>query len=226
MDQVLVLFDIDGTLISNSRAGTEAYIAAIEMCYDIKVEIGDYVPDGKTDLLIMSELLARYNIDMKDTDIEKLVGSYLSVLPEKLLLDPGSVLPGVQDLLDELSDNDAIILGLATGNLENGAKKKLDIHRLYKYFSVGGFGSDAADRHSVVEAGIHKAKSLAKGNIRRSVVIGDTPMDIKAAKSNGVEVLAVATGKFPMEKLKDAGADLVVSDLKNYKEEIIRFLLA
>lgn len=226
MDQVLVLFDIDGTLISNSKAGIEAYITAIEMCCGVKVELGDYVPDGKTDLLIMGELLARYNIDVKSVDMEKLAYSYVSVLPDKLIHDPGSVLPGVREILDDLSADKRFILGLATGNLEKGAQRKLAIHNIYDYFTVGGFGSDATDRHSVVEAGILKATRQTPGVIRKSVVIGDTPMDIQAAKSNGIEVLAVATGKFSVENLQKAGADLVVSDLKRNKDEIIAFLLA
>lgn len=220
MDQILVLFDIDGTLISNSNAGIQAYIAAIEHCCGVKVALGDYVTDGKTDLMIMGELMKRHGIDTDSVDMNRLIDAYLSALPSKLTQDSGFILPGVIELLIELSEDQEFIVGLATGNLEDGAREKLSVHDLYKYFTVGGYGSDAADRSKMIAAGIAKAKAQTKNPIRKIVVIGDTPMDISAGKDNEAIVIAVATGKFGMQELERLGADYTISDLKDTKSII------
>lgn len=223
MDQILILFDIDGTLISNSTAGIRAYASAIDHCYGIKVDTSDYVSDGKTDLMIMGELMQRHGIDVATVDLNRLAQEYLSVLPLKLVHDSGSVLPGVVELLTKLSSDKQFVLGLATGNLEKGAQEKLSIHGLDTFFTVGGYGSDATERALVVAAGINKANEKTKGAIRKSVVIGDTPMDVKAAKANNISVLAVATGKFSIEELEQSGADFVVADLTEV-DVVIDFL--
>lgn len=217
MEKVLLLFDIDGTLISNSNAGIRSCISAIEMCCNVHISSRGYMTDGKTDLVILRELMTIHGIDVDTVDINQLAQTYLSILNQNLVVDSGHVLPGVRELLEELSSDDKFMLGLATGNLEQGAKEKLTIHRLFNYFVVGGYGSDALDRPLLVAVGISKANEKLTGRIKKTILIGDTPLDINAAKKNNIPVLAVATGKYTVEELNIAGGDIVVHDLTDTK---------
>jgi phosphoglycolate phosphatase len=214
MNPILVLFDIDGTLVGGSKAGEDAYVNAIQHCYGCRINLSGYSSSGKTDLLVMRELLERHNFKIDAIDMECLTNAYLEALPEMIVRDPGTVLPGVKALLDILSQRDDFILGLATGNLEKGAAMKLGFHELYQYFSVGGFGSDAIDRAAIIAAGIRKAKELFVSDFSKIVVVGDTPRDIQAARSNEVAILAVATGIFSEDALKSAEPNLVLPNLR------------
>ena len=122
MNPILVLFDIDGTLVGGSKAGEDAYLSAIQHCYGCRVNLSGYSSAGKTDLLVMRELLERHSFKIDAIDMECLTNAYLEALPEMIIRDPGTVLPGVRALLDILSQRDDFILGLATGNLEEAAK--------------------------------------------------------------------------------------------------------
>lgn len=223
MQPILVLFDIDGTLVGGSNAGENAYVIAIQKCYGYRINLNGYSSAGKTDLLVMRELLERHSFNVDAIDMECLTNAYLEALPEMIVRDPGTVLPGVRALLDILSQRDDFVLGLATGNLEKAAAMKLSFHKLYHYFSVGGFGSDAIDRTAIIAAGIRKAKELFVSDFSKIVVVGDTPRDIQAARLNGVSIIAVATGIFSEDALKSAKPDLVLPNLRE-TERIVKIL--
>jgi beta-phosphoglucomutase-like phosphatase (HAD superfamily) len=214
----LLLFDIDGTLISGSRAGQSAYLEAIKACYDLDVDLENYSTAGKTDLLIMKELLEKEGIPPKDIDLNHLSYIYLQSLRAAVLHDPGSVLPGVAALLEQLTRRPEIYLGLGTGNLEEAAAIKLRFHKLDKYFQTGGFGSDALERSDLIREGIRKASTFFRVRFQDVVVVGDTPFDIEAAEANGVFCIAVASGPFTIEDLTKFGATKVLPDLRQSNE--------
>jgi phosphoglycolate phosphatase len=213
----LFLFDIDGTLIGGSKAGQVSYVKAIKSCFNIEVDISNYSTAGKTDLLILEELLRINDIETGEIDKKKLVASYLSHLEASVRLDPGIVLPGVKDLLNKLTALDNIFLGLGTGNLERVARIKLRIHRLDSYFRTGGFGSDATQREDIISVGSNKSEKYFGINFMRVIVVGDTPFDIAASKMNGVHCIAVATGPYNMEDLRKAGATQILPNLAQDK---------
>jgi phosphoglycolate phosphatase-like HAD superfamily hydrolase len=119
-----------------------------------------------------------------------------------------TVLPGVEDLLTELDEDDRVLLALVTGNYEAVARRKLRQAGLGRYFpsGQGAFGSDAEDRAALPAIARHRAHRHPR---ERTVVVGDPARDIACARADGVGCVAVATGPVPATDL--AGADAVVS---------------
>ena len=126
---------------------------------------------------------------------------------------PGRLLPGVTELLSQLSQIEEYKLALGTGNLEAGARIKLAPHDLNRFFPVGGFGDDSSERAQIIAAGIAKAKKLYQTEFAKIVVIGDTPRDIACAQANEVYSIAVTTGDHDRAELEAAGATVVLEDL-------------
>ena len=116
------------------------------------------------------------------------------------------------------------MLGLATGNIELGARIKLDRGGLNPYFSFGGFGSDFEDRSQLVGQAAEKAADRNGGAIAPSdtFVIGDTPLDIEAGTRCGFKTVGVATGSYPVEQLLASGATLAVPDLAQGRDYFLR----
>lgn len=201
----LLLFDIDATLLKTGYAGLRALDRAFERLYSVPEATKGICPAGKTDPSIIREMLDKSvpNLD-PGREMPRVVGLYVKYLGEEVEVSPGfHVMPGVPELLEELSRTPHLVLGLATGNLEEGAYIKLRRAGLESYFSFGGFGSDSENRTEVVLAAIRRAKDHLKGEVPPDsiYVIGDTPRDILHAKEAGVRTVAVATGGADTEEL-------------------------
>jgi phosphoglycolate phosphatase-like HAD superfamily hydrolase len=132
---------------------------------------------------------------------------------------PGRVLPGVVELLDDLSRSAGITVGLLTGNIAGGAAAKMRHFGLDRHFSVGAYGCDHADRNLLGPVALERAAGHAGRSFSpaETVVIGDTPKDIACARAMGAPCLAVATGRFSVDELRDAGATRVVATLEGLK---------
>lgn len=213
VSETLLLFDIDGTLIRGSVAGQTAYIRTMQSMYHATVDLRNMQISGKTDLINLRNLLESCELDPRLAEDDGLIATYLHHLAEAVQADPGVMCPGVGCLLDTLVGQTEMRLALGTGNLEAGARIKLAAHNLNAYFATGGFGSDATERADVIAAGIAKAGIWFGERFERIVVVGDTPLDVACAKVNGVHSIAVATGSFGSEELRQAGATLVFPDL-------------
>ena len=213
MQNILLLFDIDGTLIRESRAGHNAYIEALRTAFGVEAELDSLELAGKTDLVNLRDLLVRSGLDPDLSGAEQLLAAYLRHLEQAVRRDPGLVCPGVRQLLPILQAQSWVSLALGTGNLERGARLKLAIHGLDGYFPTGGFGSDAVERAAIIAAGITKAETYFGTRFDRVAVIGDTPRDIACAKDNGVHSIGVATGFYGVGELRQAGATMALADL-------------
>lgn len=175
-----------------------------------KVELG-----GMTDRAIVREAAGHAGRSVSEQEIDATLDRYLALLEGTVQRDGGYVIhPGVEALLERLVPT-GIALGLGTGNLERGARIKLEPAGLNRFFSFGGFGSDAESRPALLEAGVRRAESLGGRAIARADVwiVGDTLRDISAARAIGAKVLAVATGRPAFELLAGAEPDLCVRDL-------------
>src|SRR5262249_61298150 len=140
-------------------------------------------PHGKTDPAIVREILSRKlgSQTATNADIATVLDSYISFLKEEVYTSTTyRVLPGVQSLLDQIVARGDALVGLATGNIELGARIKLERGGLNPYFSFGGFGSDAEDRTELVRKAAEKAAHKNGGFIAPSYnfVFGGTPLDI------------------------------------------------
>lgn len=129
------------------------------------------------------------------------MGEYLSRLERTINNPDYRVIDGAKEFVQKIHYSKRNIQGLATGNLEMGAKIKLKPSGLLKYFKFGGFGSDSHDRVEILKIAAQRAQKIAEEDIDRVYVIGDTPRDIKAAKEAGFISVAVATGNYSYEDL-------------------------
>ena len=109
-------------------------------------------------------------------------------------------------------------LGLLTGNLEHGARIKLEPFDLNKYFLSGAFGSDDEDRNRLLPVAKIRFEEICQSKIdfSKCIVIGDTPLDVYCSKPYGAICIGVATGPYPIDALRRAGADHVFEDLSDY----------
>lgn len=229
----LVLLDIDGTLVWRaSTAHAEAVIAAIHEVHG-PLTLGPVDAAGKTDRHIVRALLREAGIADRaiDADMEWLLAIAVQRYEEKCPDDlTHTVLPGIPELLDELSAHGGLQLGLVTGNLEPIAHRKLTAAGLAAPLLpwVGAYGSDAEDRNRLVPVAQERAAALhgyaSRWPSERTIVVGDTPHDIACARAVGAAVIAVTTGAYEREALLEA--DLVAGTAEELAAALTSFATA
>jgi phosphoglycolate phosphatase len=226
----VVLFDVDGTLISTGGAGMRAFHRALLDAFGLDVGKGVLRPDGKTDPLIVKELVAQFDLadQWGEKTTQALFSSYLDHLEEEMCRAKEGglirILPGAENLLQRLTTLSDFCVGLATGNLETGARIKLEKAGLRKYFQFGGYGSDSEDRTLLIRTGIRRGvEFVAPAPVSGAFVIGDTPFDISHGHAAGAFVIAVASARYDINDLGLYKPDLLVTDLKP-AESIIEFM--
>jgi len=214
----LLLFDVDGTLINSNRAGREAMIYALEELFGTAGPVDDYSMAGKTDPLIISELLQAAGIAAADVEA-RLEAVYTlmaqhgqSIFPDKRI----QPCVGVPALLDRLQERTDVIIGLVTGNIASTAPLKLAAAGIDpSQFRVGAYGSDAKDRNLLPELAMRRASWLTGGTFTgdQTVIIGDTPADIVCARHSSARSLAVASGSHSLETLARYNPDYLLPNL-------------
>lgn len=217
----LVLFDIDGTLLLSEGAGRRAIHRALREVFG-STGPADYYFDGKTDPQIVRELMrfAGHGDERIDADMTRLLARYVECLHEELRV-PGRrphALPGVPRLLDALERESNVILGLLTGNLEVGAKAKLEAVGLDPgRFRVGAYGSDHEQRPELPAIARDRCKRELGIDVGGAaiIVIGDTPADLTCGKALGASAIGVATGRFSTDELARHGPLAVFADLSD-----------
>jgi phosphoglycolate phosphatase-like HAD superfamily hydrolase len=211
----LVLFDIDGTLIDSGGAGTRSLNLAFRELFSINNAFNGISMAGKTDIEIMKEALVKNNISLNDETLDSILSSYLMNLKKEINNSNKHVKPGIKAALETLFDKDGIRLGLLSGNIEKGARIKLGTFGLNSYFSFGAFGSDNEDRNKLLPIAVKKFRAHYRENISFGdcIIVGDTPRDVECAKPYGALSVAVATGPYTLDTLREAGADLAMEDI-------------
>jgi phosphoglycolate phosphatase len=217
--RLLLLFDIDGTLVSGATRAHEAAmyeaLAAVHAIKPTDAALRGISPAGRTDpeitraILLDSGISAERIDDRADAVREECCRAYARRCPDDL---SQFVLPGVTELLEWLSGREGAMLGLLTGNYEAVARLKLARAGIGKLFPAGqgAFGSDSEDRTTLPAIARRRAGRRGAPYPRdQTIVIGDTPRDIACARADGVRCIAVATGLFGPEEL--VGADAVVT---------------
>jgi phosphoglycolate phosphatase len=221
---ILILFDIDGTLVLGARCHYKAFFEAIKKFYGMEDDISGINYAGKTDPQILREVLRLGGLN--EEEIEENFQVCLDFMAHYYLKNVNHEnvrsLEGVNDLLKELQRR-KVLLGLVTGNLESIAYAKLGKVGLDGYFPFGGFGSDHSNRSFLVKKALKQAQNQYGYNGKHTFVIGDTPRDIKAAKASNLLTIGVATGRYSKEELENCGADYVLNNLKN-KDKILEIL--
>ena len=215
----ILLFDLDGTLIKSNGAGTRALNRAFEVHYGLTEAIARVDWRGKPDTRIIAETLAVHGLPADDRAIERVRTSYLQFLEEAVKQYPGTLPPGIPSLLVAAKER-GFRLGLGTGNLERGARIKLAVHDLNRFFPVGGFAEDGFDRAELIRKAAERTAAYYCDHeeLERVIVVGDTPLDIEAAARNGYYSLAVATGTHSLRELSACHPTLLYPDLGAVRE--------
>ena len=220
MKRVLVLFDIDGTILLTAGAGRRAILRAIREVVAAGPEVERVRFDGKTDPQIVMELLAAAgHPDAGDAGlVSRICDRYVALLEEELASTRGrtTLCPGVGVLLDRLESDDAVLLGLLTGNVPRGAALKLQSAGLDpSRFALGAYGSDSPHRPDLPAVAAERARRwFGEAPMGHAVVIiGDTPADVTCGRGIEARAIGVATGSYGTDELEQAGAFATFSDL-------------
>jgi phosphoglycolate phosphatase-like HAD superfamily hydrolase len=150
--------------------------------------------------------------------VEELHQRYLRYLPyyvrSAINSDTYELPRGIKTLLKELYRHPNVLLGLGTGNMERGARIKLEPSGFNGYFKFGGFGSDSLHRRILLKKAVRRAEKLAgiKADPRQVFVVGDTPLDVKAGKEAGYKTVAVGTGFSTWKNLVASKPDYLARD--------------
>ena len=222
MRPTLALFDIDGTLVDTGgagRVGLEASFRSVFGLDDVSGSATRVRFDGKTDPAIIADIAREAGIPAAEVEARyaELQEAYLRALRNELAVPNRRrrVMPGVRPLLDRLAARPDVFLGLVTGNIEEGARVKLDAFGLNRYFVDGGFSSDHPERSEIARIA-HQRLSRRAGfrfPVDRVMVVGDTELDVVCARANGFRAIAVESGWVPRDRLLAAEPDTLLADL-------------
>lgn len=229
----ICFLDIDGTLLRTGGAGLSAFAATLADEFGITEMNGDVGFAGRSDKAIALDLLRHHGLDASEANWQRFCTGYLPRLEIALATHKGAVLPGVRPLLDGLASRGDIALGLLTGNMREGARRKLSHYGLWERFPFGGFGDEHMERCDIAAAALSAAEShlgqqpntpsSCNANDRRILVIGDTPHDIRCGRSIGALCVAVPTGMSTRQQLREARPDVIVETLEDL-DPILRLL--
>lgn len=212
---VVVLFDVDGTLVRTGGSGRRALDFAFEAVWELRGASRGVDFSGKPDLRNFTEVYERhFGRAPTRRELGRVMAAYLRRLPAEVR---GSVragkyrvIEGAARLLAELAKRPHVRVGLGTGNLERGARAKLAPSGLNRFFRFGGFGADGYDRADILKAGVRRSR--ARG--ARVVVVGDTPLDVEAGKRAGYKTVAVTSGFSTAVELRAAAPDHMARDFR------------
>lgn len=214
----LVLFDIDGTLITSRGAGRRAMRTALERVFGAAGGIDEYDLRGRTDTRIVHDVMGA--LGWEPARVKERLDDFFEAYLGGLTSEIGDgrhvvTLPGVSAVVARLAQSPEALLGLVTGNIEEGARIKLLPTGLWPLFRVGAYGSDHMDRRRLPSLAARRAQALVGYPFAATdvVVIGDTPHDIDCARAFGAVAVAVTTGQYTRAELLADRPDHLFDDL-------------
>jgi phosphoglycolate phosphatase len=213
---VVVLFDVDETLVHTGGSGARSWKAAFDELYGIPADIGAHTSAGETDPEVAKATFKGVlNREPNDDELDRLYAHYLLHLADDIGVSEGyKVLPGAERTLLKLGKA-GVMLGLVSGAMEGAARTKLIPANLNRFFMFGAYGSDSPDRAELTGIAIGKATRLhANLSPGQVFVVGDTPRDVEAAQAAGAKSVGVASGHYSTEELSAASPDHVLGSLE------------
>jgi phosphoglycolate phosphatase len=214
---VVVLFDIDETLVHTGGSGARSWTAAFDKIYNLPADIGEHSSAGETDPQVArATFRAVLGRDPSDDELGKLYAQYLLHLADDIWTSEHyRVLPGAERTLVRLGEA-GVMLGVVSGAMEGAARTKLVPANLNRFFVFGAYGTDSPDRAELTKLAIGKAARLhAQLTPEQVFVVGDTPHDIDAAKAAGAVSVGVASGRYSSDELQAAGGVHVLKSLED-----------
>jgi phosphoglycolate phosphatase len=188
---LLLLWDIDGTLLSSSGAGLRALGSALQSTFSISGSLDGIEFAGRTDPWIIRQIFQKFDLPLNEVTYRRYFDAYLGFLPGEMQQGTARVLPGVRERLAEAAARPHVTQGLLTGNQRQGARVKLEHHGLWGHFPFGAFADDHEIRnelgpHALRRAQEHRGYSFSP---HRTWIIGDTPHDIACGRAIGARTL-------------------------------------
>jgi phosphoglycolate phosphatase len=207
---LLVLWDVDGTLVDSAGHGRHAFEEAFEAVVGGVPAWVEYA--GRTDHEIALAMLSDSSEHVPavlDELVEKLAARRAAIAAE------GHVYPGVPETLAALHEHEGVINSLLTGNLEANAAVKVGAFGLDRWldFEAGAYGSDPHERRSDLVQIARERAAARYGEPTGAVLVGDTPLDVLAAREAGARAVAVATGFADLDALRESEPDALLQDL-------------
>ena len=216
----LILFDIDGTLLSAGRAARESILAALRavLGWDGTADGNDF--SGKTDPQILRELVEEsVGADRFQAELAPVLDRYVEELRSRLRPEAVVPKPGVPELLERLAREPNVVLGLLTGNIERGARLKLEPPGFNRFFPFGAFGDDSADRYRLPAVAVARARERTGRDFAGEsvVIIGDSVHDVGCGRTLGARTVAVATGPTSAERLAAERPNALFQDFSDVR---------
>jgi len=217
----LVLFDIDGTLVTDGGAAREAYGDAVRAVFGYSGDLDRYDFSGRTDPQITSMVLGDAGLSPAEIDarLPELWDVYLAGLARNATPDRVRVLPGMRELVEALARRDDVLLGLLTGNIEAGARLKLAPPALNDYFRFGAFGSDSARREELPPIAAARASAFHGHSFegRDVVILGDSIYDVRCGLPHDSTTIAIASGRTSAATLRAESPHYVFDDAADWE---------
>ncbi|MFL6235878.1 MAG: HAD family hydrolase [Thermoanaerobaculia bacterium] len=214
----LVLFDIDGTLLTCGPQVRPLFASALVEVFGTAGEVDAFDFTGRTDPGIVLDLITGAGLPeaLVRERLPRMRSLYTERLNRELDRRGMVLLPGVVEILERLNRREDVVTALLTGNWEPGAQAKLSRFDLGRYFAFGAFGCDGVDRSELPPVALDRAERATGLRFRPEdvLVVGDSVHDVSCAHAHGIPCLAVGTGRTPETVLQAAGADWVVGDLR------------
>jgi phosphoglycolate phosphatase-like HAD superfamily hydrolase len=214
---LLVLWDIDGTLVNSAGHGRYAFEDAFRSVVGREPEWVEYA--GRTDHQIALSML-----EGSDEQLPHVLERLEAELAERkeAIAAEGHVYPGVRETLAALHGRDGVVQSLLTGNIEANAAVKVGAFGLDRWldFEAGAYGSDPHERRSDLVAVARERAAARYGETTGAVLVGDTPLDVLAAREAGARAVAVATGFAELEALRESEPDALLRDLSDTEAAI------
>jgi len=199
----ILFWDIDGTLLTTGKAGVPAWEAAVREVTGQEFALSSIRVPGLTDFQIAVRTFEILGFSGDEATLRRMVRRYEELLPSTLPSKKGRVLPNVREILDELRTRNDVRSYLLTGNTRGGAKAKLTHYDLIDFFPDGAFAEDTSARATIAARALELARQASDVSVEDAFVIGDTPHDIECANAIGVRTIAVATGGYSVEELRE-----------------------
>lgn len=212
---VVLLWDIDGTLLSTARAGVFALERAAAAMTGREIDLQSMQTAGLTDAQIAQAVLELAAHPAGEAEVKAFLSAYADALPGVLGRRAGQVLPGVREALEDLDGERGVLSLLLTGNVRAGAWAKLAHYGLDGFFTDGAFCEGVGGRELIAHRALRLATDLlgSPPDLDACVLIGDTPADVACAQAIGVRALTTATGRSTREDLLGCGAWLAFERL-------------
>jgi phosphoglycolate phosphatase-like HAD superfamily hydrolase len=223
----LILFDVDGTLISTQGLGGEAIGQAVTEVYGVPDPFRGFSLAGRTDPMIIKESMRRAGLPEERilAGVPRAMVLHAEIL-ERIFRERGRghLMPGIGPLLDRLGADPRWGLGLLTGNCREGARHKLSYFKIWDRFDFGAYGDDDEDRNRLPDVARRRAREVYGIDLPPDActVVGDTVRDIACARAGRMRAVAVATGGSSVETLAADAPDLLFRSFEDVDDAIRR----